>query len=81
MMEDLIINNLENLYDDGEIKDVIVFRLSRDLDASIDLEKNNGSKKTIQNVRHYLANREKGKITMLEIQNLPNTNENSLILL
>ena len=75
MMEDLIINNLENLYDDGEIKDVIVFRLSRDLDASIDLEKNNGSKKTIQNVRHYLANREKGKITMLEIQNLPNTNE------
>ncbi|GAT90812.1 polyphosphate kinase 1 [Apilactobacillus kunkeei] len=75
MMEDLIINNLGNLYDDGEIKDVIVFRLSRDLDASIDLEKNNGSKKTIQNLRHYLANREKGKITMLEIQVLPDTNE------
>lgn len=36
MMEDLIINNLENLYDDGEIEDVIIFRLSRDLDASID---------------------------------------------
>ncbi len=75
MMEDLIINNLENLYDDGEIEDVIIFRLSRDLDASIDLEKNNGSKKTIQNLRHYLANREKGKVTMLEIQNLPDTNE------
>ncbi|CAI2567937.1 Polyphosphate kinase [Apilactobacillus kunkeei] len=75
MMEDLIINNLENLYDDGEIEDVIIFRLSRDLDASIDLEKNNGSKKTIQNLRHYLANREKGKVTMLEIQDLPDTNE------
>ncbi|WP_429971559.1 polyphosphate kinase 1 [Fructilactobacillus sp. Tb1] len=69
MIEDLIRNNLSNLFDDGEIDNIITFRIIRDLDASLDVEKDDDNDDTINNLRHYLADREKGRITMFEVEN------------
>lgn len=68
MIEDLIRNNLSNLFDDGKIQDIVTFRIIRDLDASLDVEKDDNNADTINNLRHYLADREKGRVTMFEVE-------------
>ena len=68
MIEDLIRNNLSNLFDDGKIQEIITFRIIRDLYASLDVEKDDNNADTINNLRHYLADREKGRITMFEVE-------------
>ncbi|EKK21062.1 polyphosphate kinase 1 [Fructilactobacillus florum] len=74
LVEDLMRNNLANLFDDGQIESILTFRLVRDLDATLDVEKDRNNKDTIRNLRHYLADREKGRITLLEIEETAQTN-------
>ncbi|POH08508.1 polyphosphate kinase 1 [Fructilactobacillus lindneri] len=74
LVEDLIRNNLTNLFDDGKIEEIITFRIIRDLDASLDVEKDDNNKDTIRNLRHYLADREKGRITMFEVEETDDLN-------
>ncbi|USS88217.1 polyphosphate kinase 1 [Fructilactobacillus hinvesii] len=70
-VEDLIRNNLHNLFDDGKVEDILTFRIIRDLDASLDVDKDDNNQDTVKNLRHYLADRERGRITMFAIEDLP----------
>ncbi|USS93232.1 polyphosphate kinase 1 [Fructilactobacillus ixorae] len=70
-VEDLIRHNLTNLFDDGKIDRILTFRINRDLDASLDVDKDDNNQDTIKNLRHYLADREKGRITQFAIEAVP----------
>ncbi|WP_429970463.1 polyphosphate kinase 1 [Fructilactobacillus sp. Tb1] len=73
-IEDLIRHNLSNFFGDCKVEDVITFRILRDLDASLDVEKDDNNKDTINNLRQYLSDREKGKVTQFAVEKNENLN-------
>ncbi|USS86016.1 polyphosphate kinase 1 [Fructilactobacillus cliffordii] len=78
-VEDLIRNNLNTLFDDGKVEDILTFRISRDLDASLDVDKDDNNHDTVKNLRHYLADRERGRITLLAVEDLPDVSHKFLL--
>ncbi|KRN42067.1 hypothetical protein [Fructilactobacillus fructivorans] len=68
LLEDLINHNLKRLFNGKEITGTVVFRVTRDLDATLDVEKEDNNFETISRMRQYLVDREKGKVTRFEVE-------------
>lgn len=69
LLEDVIRNNLNQLFPDARILETLTFRLTRDKDVEMDAEMgDNDSAGTIETMERYLAARERGNTTRIEIQ-------------
>ncbi|MBX4173195.1 polyphosphate kinase 1 [Weissella viridescens] len=71
LLEDLIRHNFSEIFPDHEIEESLTFRITRDkdVDMEIDMDDEN-SEGTIANMERYLAARERGNTTRVEIEAL-----------